>query len=112
MRANIRNISIVTVSGLEFVGCSQNHVKSVGQFQLEDSSFFGNGQAIVNSTILTIEDSTANLDGVAFVSIKFIGNNGTTVHLLNGMITSIDHSKFINISGSNLMVLLAENKDD
>ena len=31
------------------------------------------------------------------------------MHLLNGMITSIDHSKFINISGSNSMVLLAEN---
>ena len=46
-RLVFRNISIVTVSGLEFVGCSQNHVKSVGQFQLEDSSFFGNGQAMV-----------------------------------------------------------------
>ena len=67
-RFGFRNVSIVTVSGLEFVGCLENHVVSVGQFQLEDSSFFGNGQAIVSGTVLTIEESTANLDRVAFVS--------------------------------------------
>ena len=62
------NISIVTVSGLEFVGCLQNHVVSIGQFQLENSSFFGNGQAIVSGTVLTLVESTANLDGVVFIS--------------------------------------------
>ena len=64
-----RNVNTVTVSGLEFVGCSENHVKSVGRFQLEDSSFLGNGQAIINGTVLTIKESTANLDRVAFISI-------------------------------------------
>ena len=64
-----RNVSIVTVSGLEFVGCFENHVVSIGRFQLEDSSFFGNDQEIVSGTVLTIVESTANLDRVAFVSI-------------------------------------------
>ena len=49
-RFEFRNVGIVTVSGLEFVGCFENYVLSVGQFQLENSAFCGNGQAIVNST--------------------------------------------------------------
>ena len=68
-RFEFRNVSIVTVSGLEFVGCSQNHVESVGQFKLENSAFFGNDQAIVNGKVLIIDKSTANLDRVAFVSV-------------------------------------------
>ena len=68
-RFAFRNISIVTVSGLEFVGCFENHVLSVGQFQLENSGFFGNGQPLVNGTVLSIEESTANLNRVAYVSV-------------------------------------------
>ena len=49
-RFEFRNVGIVTVSGLEFVGCFENYVLSVGQFQLENSAFCGNGWAIVNST--------------------------------------------------------------
>ena len=56
-RFEFSNVSIVTVSGLEFVGCFENYAVSVGQFQLEDSAFFGNGQTIVNSTVLTIDES-------------------------------------------------------
>ena len=67
-RFEFRNINIVTVSGLEFVGCFENHVLSVGRFQLENSAFFGNGQAILNGTVLSIEESAANLDRVAFIS--------------------------------------------
>ena len=46
-RFEFRNVSTVTVSGLEFVGCFKNRVVSVGQFQLENSGLFGNGQAII-----------------------------------------------------------------
>ena len=53
------------MSGLEFVGCFESHVISVGQFPLENS---GNGQAIVNGTVLNIEESFASLDRVAFIS--------------------------------------------
>ncbi len=63
-----RNVSVVSLSGLEFVECFENHVVSVSQFQLENSVFFGNGQAIVNGTVLIIENSTATLDRVVFVS--------------------------------------------
>jgi hypothetical protein len=41
-------------------------VVSIGLFQLQNSQFFGNGQALVNGTVLTIEESTASLDGVVF----------------------------------------------
>ena len=68
-RFAFRNVSIVTVSGLEFVGCFENHVLSVGQFQLENSGFFGNGQPLVNGTVLSIEESTASLNRVAYVSV-------------------------------------------
>ena len=68
-RFAFRNVSIVTVSGLEFVGCFENHVLSVGHFQLENSGFFGNGQPLVNGTVLSIEESTASLNRVAYVSV-------------------------------------------
>ena len=41
-RFEFRNVGTVTVSGLEFVGCFESHVISIGQFQLENSGFFGN----------------------------------------------------------------------
>ena len=67
-RFGFRNISTISVSGLEFVGCFENHVVSIGLFQLQNSQFFGNGQVLVNGTVLTIDDSTASLDGVVFIS--------------------------------------------
>ena len=67
-RLEFSNISTVTVSGLEFVGCFESHVISVSRFQLDNSGFFGNGQAIVNGTVLSIEESVASLDRVAFIS--------------------------------------------
>ena len=63
-----RNASIVTVSGLEFVECFKYHVVSVSHFQLENSGFFGNDQAIINGSVLIIEDRTASLDSVVFLS--------------------------------------------
>ena len=67
-RFEFRNVSIVNASGFEFDGCFENHVVSVDHFQLENSRFIGNGQVIVNGTVLIIENSTANLDSVAFIS--------------------------------------------
>ena len=65
-RFEFSNVSTVTISGLEFIGCFQSHVITVPRFQLENSGFFGNGRAIVNSTVLRIEESTAYLDRVVF----------------------------------------------
>ena len=64
-RFEFRSVSTVTIiSGLEFIGCFQNHVITVHRFQLENSGFFGGGGAIVNITVLRIEESTAYLDKV------------------------------------------------
>ena len=63
-RFEFRNISTISVSGLEFVGCFETHMVSIGLLQLQNSQFFGNGQALVNGTVLTMEDSTASLIGV------------------------------------------------
>ena len=41
-RFEFRNVSTVTVSGLEFVRCFENHVVAVDHFKLENSGFFGN----------------------------------------------------------------------
>ena len=37
VRFGFKNVSIVTMSGLEFVGCFNTFVVSVGRFQLENS---------------------------------------------------------------------------
>ena len=49
-RFEFSNISTVTVtvSGLEFVGCFENHAISVYNFNLKTSGFFDNGQVKVN----------------------------------------------------------------
>ena len=72
-RFAIRNISIVTISGLEFVGCFKNHVSSVARFQIENSQFFGRGHSsqpldtgIV--AVLRIEESFASINRVGFIS--------------------------------------------
>ena len=82
-RFEFRNVSIITVSGLEFVGCFENYVLSVGRFRLENSAFFGNGRAIVNgTTVLNIEESVANLDRVAFISAVETLQSGATPQTL------------------------------
>ena len=86
-RFEFRNISIVLVSGLEFIGCFENHVVSIGHFQLQNSQFFGIGQALVNGTVLTIEDSTASLDGVVFISaIEQLQSSATPENLPDGCV--------------------------
>ena len=74
-RFEFRNISTVTLSGLEFVGCFENHVITIGLFRLENSVFFGSynyGQAMVNGTVtvLSIEESTAELDRVVLIILS------------------------------------------
>ena len=69
-RFEFRNVSTVTVSGFEFVGCYENYAMSVGRFQLENSGFFGNGRAIVNSTVLSIEESMGSLNRVVFMILS------------------------------------------
>ena len=65
-----RNVSFVTLSGLDFVGCFENHVVSIDQFQIENSRFFGSDRALVCGTVmvLRIEESITNIDRVAFIS--------------------------------------------
>ena len=61
-----RKVNIVILGDLDFVGCFENYVMSVGHFQMEHSKFYT--EALVNGTVLTIYASTATLDRVAFVS--------------------------------------------
>ena len=65
------NVSTVTMSGLEFVGCFENSVVCVERFERKDSTFLGNGinEVRASGTVLFIQKCTANLEGVAFVSV-------------------------------------------
>ena len=63
--------------GWSLLDVVENYVISVSRFQLETSGFFGNGQALVSGTVLSIEESFAYLDRVAFISIV---NKPQTVH--------------------------------
>ena len=60
-----RKVDVVIIGDLDFVGCFENYVMSVGQFQMEHSKFYSEG--LVNSTVLTIDESSATLDRVAFI---------------------------------------------
>ena len=101
-RFEFRNISTVTVSGLEFVGCSENRVISVDQFQLENSGFIGNG--IISGTVLSIEESTAKLDRVLFLS----QNSRICAAIVNSNVT-VSHSTFKSNTGEVLNVLKVGN---
>ena len=97
-RFDFWNVSTVTVSGLKFVGCFENHVISVNPFQLENSGFFGNGQARVNSKILTVENSIANLDGVLFLSaIETLHNSTVSQEAGENRTTIISNIRVIGI---------------
>ena len=59
----VRNIGTVTISGLDFIECSENQLEFISQFQLTDSTFYG--PAGVECTTLTIAESTAYVDRVS-----------------------------------------------
>ena len=113
-RFEFRNVSIVTVSGFEFIRCFENNVVSVSHFQLENSGFLGNGQTTdnVNSHRSTVQVRTkfvrivgavifAHKCNMFITHTKFINNTGNAIVYVNsGAITSIDHSEFINNTGS------------
>ena len=61
------NTTIVNVTGLDFIGCFENHVIiSVGHFLMEHLRFYG--EALMNSTVLTMYESSATLDRIEFIS--------------------------------------------
>ena len=93
-RFEFRNISTVTVSGLEFVGCFESLLVSVGKFQLENSGFIGNGQAIVNGEVLIVSKTAAKI----YYS-KFIQSIGDATVLANDSNLIIIHSTFTNNTG-------------
>ena len=73
----VKNSSRMTMNGFDFVGCFGNHIVSVGRIQLENSKFYGNGQTeVYQNTTLIIDNSTANLNRVDFISIA--GNKQQT----------------------------------
>ena len=79
------------MSGLKFIGCCENHVVSVSQFQLENSGFFGNGQALVNGRVLIIEESVASLDRVTFIpAVEKLQNTASIKELENCTVCDIE----------------------
>ena len=64
-RFDFSNVSVVTMSGFDFIGCIRNKVVSVSQFQLEHSRFIC--EAGTSGTALIVTESTATLDRVAFL---------------------------------------------
>ena len=115
-RFEFRNISTVTVSGLEFVECSENRVISIDQFQLENSGFIGN--AIIPGTVLSIEESTAKLDRVLFQSqnsgfhaiVCVINSNLTVSHstfksnIVSGAVLKVGNTNNMSLSCSELLI--------
>ena len=61
-----RNANTVTVNRLNFLGCSGNLLEFIDRFHLIDSTFYDHPEA--DGTTLTIADSTAYLERIAFLS--------------------------------------------
>ena len=56
------------MSGLEFVGCFENRIFSISVSQFKFNLKIHNSSAMVNGTVLSIEESVTSLDRVAFIS--------------------------------------------
>ena len=62
-----RNVSSIAITGINFIGCSGNQLKSVGQFYITNCTFYNHPE--VDGTTLNIAESTAYLEKVAFLSL-------------------------------------------
>ena len=65
-RFEFSNTTTVNVNGVDFIGCFESYVSFVGHFLLDNSKFYS--EALVNGTVLTIDESRATLHQVAFIS--------------------------------------------
>jgi hypothetical protein len=65
-RFEFRNVSIITIRGLDFVDCYGNVFVSVGRFHLTESTFYSHPER--DGTTLYITESTAHLERVAFLA--------------------------------------------
>ena len=101
-RFEFRNVSTLIMNGVEFVGCFNNSVVSVGQLQLENICFIGNRQQIPvgQSTVLSIDSCAANLDRItiAFTTHQRESENYTNAKtigiLLRQSVIKIIQSQF------------------
>ena len=91
-RFEFSNVSIVTMTGFEFLECSGSKVVSVGQFILKNSRFYS--EIDVYSTVLTIADTIASLDRVTFTCIiaQQPQNHTTQLHITTAVILISDKS--------------------
>ena len=69
-RFDFRRVKRVTVSGFDFVGCSENHIEFVGLLQLENSNFKSTSIENAYSTQLVITGTNANIDRVTFTYVE------------------------------------------
>ena len=93
-RLEFRNVSIVTVSGLKFVGCFETYVKSVSPFQLQNSGI-GNSLAIKFSSVLIINESAAEI-----YDSRFVVNVAETMVYVTHAHLVINHCTFTSNIGS------------
>ena len=72
-RFEFKNVSTVTLRGLDLIGCIEVHFLSVGHILIESLRFYE--LPVVSGSILTIDECTATLDRVAFVSSTVDSNS-------------------------------------
>ena len=65
-RFEFKNVSTVTLRGLDLIGCIEVHFISVGHILIESLRFYE--LSVINGSILTMDECTATLDRLAFVS--------------------------------------------
>ena len=65
-RFEFKNVSTVSLRGLDMIGCIEVHFISIGHVLVENLRFYD--LSIMNGSILTIDECTATLDNVAFIS--------------------------------------------
>ena len=63
----LSKITNILVTGLAFIGCSDNRIESVNRFTAKDTKFYGNKNGTTKSS-LSVVNSTAIMTSVLFIS--------------------------------------------
>ena len=105
-----RNIGTVTINGLDFIECSGNLFESVTRFRLTKLTFYDHPE--VDGTTLTIAESIAYVDRVAFLSTIESALDRTNTSLQLQENCTSDSVTVYRILTSNSVVIISQSSFD
>ena len=105
-----RNITIVAINGVDFIECYGNLLASVSGFNLTESTFYSHPEH--DSTTLTITESTAYLERVAFLSTVESVQDRTITTLKLQENCTLNSTTIYRILANNSVIIIKESLFD